>query len=82
MLICNYACMDSNYYYMYVLWCDEVFGRIYNKILDRDWFSTPVFVKESVRDHVVIIIIIIIVIVIVIVIVIIIIIIIIIINKQ
>jgi len=43
-----------------------VFGRIYNKILDRDWFSTPVFVKESVRDHVIIFIIIVIVIVIVI----------------
>ena len=55
MLIRNFAYMGSNcYYYMYVLRV-EAFSRIYNKILrDHGWFSTPIFVKESVRDHVVI----------------------------
>ena len=32
-----------------------MFSLIYNKILpNRGWFSTPVFVKKSVRDHVII----------------------------
>ena len=28
------------------------FNRIYNKILDRDWFSVHLFVTELVSDHV------------------------------
>ena len=27
-------------------------NRIYNKILDRDWFSARLFVTQSARDHV------------------------------
>ena len=27
-------------------------GRIYNKILDRDWFSARLFATSSARDHV------------------------------
>ena len=27
-------------------------NRIYNKILDRDWFSVRLFVTQSARDHV------------------------------
>ena len=26
-------------------------NRIYNKVLDRDWFSTRLFVTQSASDH-------------------------------
>ena len=31
---------------------DYKHNRIYNKILDRDWFSARLFVTKSARDHV------------------------------
>ena len=32
--------------------CDFSANRIYNKILDSDWFSACLMVKKSTRDHV------------------------------
>ena len=38
---------------MYFFFADRtLINRIYNKILDRDWFSARLFVTESARDHV------------------------------
>ena len=42
MLVTKYLWLHSYYHY----------NRIYNKILDRDWFSAHLFVMESACNHV------------------------------